>query len=49
VDGEGVGLDERALVQQQVDALAGGQLALVVLAGNRLVAATLRRLRPGAV
>jgi hypothetical protein len=40
---EHVELLERALVEQQVDALAGGQLALGVLAGDPLGAAALRR------
>ena len=36
---EAVELDERALVEQQVDALARGQLALLVLRGDALRAA----------
>jgi hypothetical protein len=36
---EHVGFLERALVQQNVDAFAGGQLALAVLAGDAFLAA----------
>ena len=36
VDRERVGLDERALVHQEVQALAGGELAAVVLLLRRV-------------
>jgi hypothetical protein len=44
VDAEPVQLDEAALVEQYVQPLAGGQLAVFVLLPDTLVAATLLRL-----
>ena len=44
VAGEHVELDERARVEQQVDALAGGELAPLVLAPDRRLAARRARL-----
>ena len=44
VAGEHVELDERARVEQQVDALAGGELAPLVLAPDRRLRAGVQRL-----
>ncbi len=41
---EGVELLERVLVHQKLDALAGGQLAAIVLGGNTLNAAAKARI-----
>ena len=44
MSGQHVGLDERARVEQAVDPLPGGQLALVVLNLHRLPRAGVQRL-----